>query len=161
MLAETYPIQVLLMTLSGLVNRHQADVIAYLVEENRVLKEQMKGRKLRLTDTQRRRLAARAKVLGRRSLNAMATIVTPDTLMRWHKRLIAAKWTYAAPKRAGRPGLMRRIKALIVRMAGMTPENESTAYESPTARESGTMDSPWHENDTHPIRSSRSSATRT
>ena len=56
MLAEIYPLQVLLMTFSGLVNRHQADVIAYLVEENRVLKEQMKDRKLRLTEDQRRRL---------------------------------------------------------------------------------------------------------
>ncbi|MFT7485638.1 MAG: putative transposase [Candidatus Paceibacteria bacterium] len=117
MLAETYPIRVLLMTFTGLVNRQPADVIAYLVEENRVLKEQMKGRKLRLTDDQRRRLAVKAKVLGRRTLNAMATIVTPDILMRWHKRLIAAKWTYAAPKHVGYPGLMRRIKVLIVRMA--------------------------------------------
>ncbi len=82
MLAETYPIQVLLMTLSGLVNRHQADVIGYLVEENRVLKEQMKGRKLRLNDDQRRRLAAKAKALGRKTLDKVATIVTPDTLMR-------------------------------------------------------------------------------
>ncbi len=117
MLAETYPIQVLLMTFSGLVNRHQADVIAYLVEENRVLKERVRGRALRLNDDQRRRLAAKAKLLGRKALNAVATIVTPDTLMRWHKRLIAAKWTYAAKKRVGRPGLMKRIKALIVRMA--------------------------------------------
>jgi hypothetical protein len=46
------------MTFSGPVNRHQADVIPYLVEENRVVKEQMKGRKLRLTDDQRRRLGA-------------------------------------------------------------------------------------------------------
>ena len=76
------------MTFAGLVNRHQADVIAYLVEENRVLKEQMKGRKLRLNDDQRRRLAAKAKLLGRKALNQVATIVTPDTLMRWH-RLIA------------------------------------------------------------------------
>ncbi len=44
MLADIYPLQVLLMTFSGLVNRHQADVIAYLVEEKRVLREQMKGR---------------------------------------------------------------------------------------------------------------------
>ncbi len=72
MLAETYPIQVLLMTFSGLVNRHQADVIAYLVEENRVLKERMRGRALQLNDDQRRRLAAKAKLLGRKALNAVA-----------------------------------------------------------------------------------------
>ena len=59
MLVELYPLRVLLMTCSGLVNRHQADVIAYLIEENRVLKEQLKGRRLRLNDGQRRRLAAK------------------------------------------------------------------------------------------------------
>jgi len=125
MLAATYPIQVLLMTFSGLVNRHQADVISYLVEENRVLKEQLRGRALRLNDDQRRRLAAKAKLLGRKALNAVATIVTPDTLMRWHRRLIAAKWTFEVKKRVGRPGLMKRIKELIVRMA---IENSSWGY---------------------------------
>ena len=117
MQAATYPIQFLLLTFSGWVSRHQADVVAYLVEENRILKEQLKGRQLRLTDDQRRRLAAKAKVLGRRALDRIATIVTPDTLMRWHRTLIAAKWTYPARKRVGRPGLMKAIKALIVRMA--------------------------------------------
>ena len=68
MKAETYPLQVLLWTFSGWVNRHQQDVIGYLVEENRVLKEQMKGRRLRLTDEQRRRLAAKGKRLGRKAL---------------------------------------------------------------------------------------------
>ncbi len=82
MLVPTYPLQVLLLTFSGLVNRHQADVIACRVEENCVLKE-LKGRNLRLTDDQRRRLAAKAKVLGRRALSQVATIVTPDTLLKW------------------------------------------------------------------------------
>ncbi len=124
MLAEIYPLQVLLLTVSGIVNRHQANVIAYLVEENRVLKEQMRGRSLRLTDDQRRRLAAKAKLLGRRALDSVATIVTPDTLMRWHRRLIALKWTYQT-RRVGRPGLMKAIAALIVRMAR---ENSSRGY---------------------------------
>jgi putative transposase len=118
---EFYPLRVLLLTLSGFVNRHQADVIAYLVEENRILKEQMKGRRIRLTDDQRHSLAAKAKVLGRRTLNHVASFVTPDTLMRWHRRLIAAKWTYKAKGRVGRPGLMKGIKALIIRMATENP----------------------------------------
>ena len=116
MKADTYPLQVLLWTVSGWVNRHQQDVIAYLVEENRVLKEQMKGRRLRLTDEQRRRLAAKGKRLGRKTLNQVATIVTPDTILRWHRRLIALNWTCEA-RRVGRPGIMKTIAALIVRMA--------------------------------------------
>ena len=101
MTAATLPLQLLVRTMSGWVNRHQQDVSAYLVEENRVLKEQLRGRKLRLTDDQRRRLAAKAKRLGRRAIDAVATLVTPDTLMRRHRRLIAWKWTYAS-KRVGR-----------------------------------------------------------
>jgi hypothetical protein len=66
MTADLYPLQVLLVTLAGWVNRHQQHVIEYLVEENRVLKEQMKGRRLRLTDDQRRRLAAKGRRVGRR-----------------------------------------------------------------------------------------------
>jgi transposase InsO family protein len=88
----------------------------HLVEENRVLKEQLEGRCLHLDDDQRRRLAAKAKRLGRKVLDRIATIVTPDTLMRWHRRLIALKWTYLA-RRIGRPRLMKAIAALIVRMA--------------------------------------------
>ncbi len=65
MRADIYPLQVLLATLAGWLNRHQQDVISYLVEENRVLKEQLKGKRLRLNDDQRRRLAAKAKRLGR------------------------------------------------------------------------------------------------
>ena len=124
MTAATLPLQLLLLTVSGWVHRHQQDVIAYLVEENRVLKEQLRGRRLRLTDDQRRRLAAKAKRLGRRALDAVATLVTPDTLMRWHRRLIAWKWTYVA-KRVGRPGLRRALATLIVRMAR---ENDRWGY---------------------------------
>ena len=124
MRADIYPLQVLLASLAGWLNRHQQDVIAYLVEENRVLKEQLKGKRLRLNDGQRRRLAAKAKRLGRQVLNRIATIVTPDTLMRWHRRLIALKWTFKT-HRVGRPGLMKAIAALIVRMAR---ENSGWGY---------------------------------
>jgi hypothetical protein len=53
MTADVYPLQVLLVTVAGWVNRHQQHVIEYLIEENRVLKAQLTGRRLRLTDDQR------------------------------------------------------------------------------------------------------------
>jgi hypothetical protein len=89
MKADLYPLQVLLVTLAGWVNRHQQHVIEYLGEENRVLREQVKGRRLRLTDDQRRRLAAKGRRVGRRVLRQVATLVTPDTILRWHRQLIA------------------------------------------------------------------------
>jgi len=81
MRADFYPLQMLLFAVSGWVNRHQQDITAYLVEENRVLKEQLKGRKLRLSDVQRRRLAAKAKRLGRQSLNRGATPNPDESFM--------------------------------------------------------------------------------
>jgi transposase InsO family protein len=122
-MADLYPLQLLLLTFSGLINRRQQEVIEYLIEENRVLREQLKGRKLRLNDDQRRRLAEKGKKLGRRLLSQVITIVTPDTLLRWHRELIRAKWTYN--KRVGRPGVMKVIRKLIVRMA---KENSSWGY---------------------------------
>ena len=101
--ANLTPFRVLLATLAGWVNRHQQHVIEYLVEENRVLKDQVKGRRLRLSDNQRRRLAAKGHRLGRRILRPMATIVTPDTILRWHRQLIAQKWTFT-PNRPAAPG---------------------------------------------------------
>ena len=120
MTADLYPLQVLLVTLAGWVNRHQQHVIEYLVEENRVLKGQLEGRRPRLTDDQRRRLAAKGRRLGRRVLRQVATIVTPDTILRWHRQLIARKWTFT-PKRPGRPGIMQEISSLILRMATENP----------------------------------------
>ena len=91
-----------------------------MVEENRVLKDQLKGRRPRLTDDQRRRRAAKGRRLGRRVLSQVATIVTPDTIRRWHRRLMARKGLFP-PRRPGRPGIMKAISALIVRMATENP----------------------------------------
>ena len=92
--------------------------MAYLVEENRILRGQLVGR-LRLTDDERRRLAVRGHRLGRRALGDVATIVTPDTILRWHRQLIARKWTYAkGPQRAG---VLQEIRRLVVRMAEENP----------------------------------------
>jgi putative transposase len=110
----------LLVSLAGWINRYQQHVIEYLVEKNRVLREQLKRHRLRLKDDQRRRLAAKGHRLGRRLLSRVVTIVTPDTIVRWHRRLIAEKWTYPR-KQPGRPRTMKKIARLIVRMATENP----------------------------------------
>ena len=81
--ADLYPLQMLLLTFSGWVNRQQQDVIEYLVEENRVLKEQLAGRRLRLNDEQRRRLAAKGKRLGRRILKDQGIEPAPQRPTSW------------------------------------------------------------------------------
>src|SRR5437879_11676754 len=86
------PFRLLLISVAGWLGQQQRDVIDYLQEENRVLREQLGNKRLRLSDDQRRRLAAKAKKLGRRILRQVATIVTPDTLLAWHRKLAASKY---------------------------------------------------------------------
>ena len=85
-------IKFLLLAVAGWVNREQQAVIEYLREENRILKGKVPaGRRIRFTDAERRRLAERAKAIRRRLLREIETIVTPDTLMRWYRQLVANK----------------------------------------------------------------------
>ena len=83
------PFQFLLVSIAGWMNQGQQQVIEYLREENRVLREQLGNRRILFNDDQRRRLAARAKRLGRKLLAEVATLVTPATLLAWHRKLIA------------------------------------------------------------------------
>jgi len=119
------PFHLLVIALSGWLNRQQQAVIAYRIEENRVLKEQLEGQRLRFTDEQRIRLGVKAKVLGRRSLDELETLVTPDTLLAWHRKLIAKKWTFAR-QGPGRPRVAQEITDLVLRMAR---ENTSWGYD--------------------------------
>ncbi len=119
------PLQLLLLMFSGWVNRHQQKVIDYLLEENRVLRELHKGKRLRLNDRQRQRLARKGKLLGRKLLFKFATIVTPDTILAWHRKLIAQKWTYSR-QGPGRPPVTKPIIDLVVRMS---LENRSWGYD--------------------------------
>ena len=107
------------------MNQRQLQAIDYLREENRVLREQLGDRRLRLTDDQRRRLAAKAKGLGRKILSEMATIVTPETLLAWHRRLIAEKYDGRGRRAPGRPRTAGELEALVVRMA---EENRDWGY---------------------------------
>src|SRR5947208_15264181 len=92
-------LQLRLTMLAGWMQRHQQHVIAYLQEENRVLKAHLGGRRLRLTDTDRRRLAALAHPLGRKSLHEVATLVTPDTLLPLYRQHIAPKFDASTERR--------------------------------------------------------------
>ena len=115
-------LQCLVLTFAGWVNRHQDDLIAYLREENRVLREHLGPRPLRLTDAQRRRLAVRGQKLGRRVWMQVAGIVTPDTILRWYRRVIAQTYDGSARRSRGRPMPRRDVAALVVRLAVENPQ---------------------------------------
>src|SRR5205814_10117492 len=97
------PLAFVVIFFAGWVNRQQQAVIDYLLEENRVLRAAHAPRRLRLTDDQRRRLAAKGKVLGRRRLAGIVGIVTPDTILRWYSKLVAQKYDGSKTRRPGRP----------------------------------------------------------
>ncbi len=119
-------LHILIAMIAGWLQRHQQHVIAYLHEENRVLKAHLDGHRLRLTDTERRRLAALAHPLGRKRLTEVATLATPDTLMRWYQRLVAQKFDGSKKRRPlGRPRVAEEVEQLVMRMA---EENPSWGY---------------------------------
>jgi putative transposase len=120
-LMNALPLQFLMLVFAGWVNRHQQDVIEYLQEENRVLRGQLSGKRLRFTDQQRRRLAAKAKQVGRKGLFEIETLVTPDTLLRWHRKLIARKYDGSRRRSPGRPRTAAEIGELVLLMARENP----------------------------------------
>jgi putative transposase len=99
------------------VNRHQLTVIAFLQAENQLLKHRLRGKRMRFGDAERALLARKAKAVGREALLELDTLVTPDPLMRWHRRLVAQNWDLTQRHCPGRPGIIPEIAQLIVRMA--------------------------------------------
>src|SRR5262249_35935411 len=73
------------------IARHQERTIAYLKEENRALRDQL-GTRVRLTDSERRRLARLGKALGRKTLQQVASIASPETILRWYRELVAGRY---------------------------------------------------------------------
>jgi hypothetical protein len=108
------------VVLSGWVNHHQQTIIENLIEENRVFKQQLHGRCLRLSDKDRRRLAVKAKALDGSVLDEIANPMTPDTLRSRYRHLIARIWTYQR-KGPGRPYITKGIIELLLHMAGENP----------------------------------------
>ena len=111
------PFQFLLVAVAGWMNQRQQQVIEYLREENRVLREQLGNHRILFNDDQRRRLAVRAKRLGRKLLAEVATLVTPNTLFAWHRKLIAQKYDGHEKRGSGRPGTDKELESLVIRMA--------------------------------------------
>ena len=119
------PIQIWVIALAGGIDRKQQAAIEYLLAENRILKGQCKGKRIQLSDSQRRLLAAKAKAVGRKMLRDMETRVTPDTLLSWHRKLIARKWKHEQ-KQVGRPRISQEVIDLVVRFAR---ENTTWGYD--------------------------------
>ena len=116
-----FHLQFLLLVLAGRIKRHQQAVITYLQAENQSLRGQLGKKRIRWTDTQRRRLAEKARAIGRSTLASVCTIVTPDTLLRWYRNLVAAKYDGSKDRGPGRPGTKPIIAKLVARMAREDP----------------------------------------
>ena len=116
----------LLAYITGTVDQELLVRNEYLVTENRILRHQIKGR-LRLTDGERKTLAAIGQKLGKQALQDVAPIVKPDPILAWHRTLVAQKCD-GSPQRKppGRPTLDQKVEALVVRMAR---ENRSWGYD--------------------------------
>jgi putative transposase len=99
---------------------------AYLVTENRVLRNQIKGR-VCLTDGERKTLAEIGKQLSKQTLAEVATIVRPETILAWHRKLVAQKFDGSQQRKAlGLPKVNKALEDLVVRMAR---ENRSWGYD--------------------------------
>lgn len=115
-----------LLSLAGWMNRQQQDVIEYLQEEIKVLKEQQGSKRPRFTDGQRVRLARKAKKIRFGRLKEIASVVTPQTLLAWHRKLIAKKYDGSGNRRrVGRPPTREELRALVIKMA---EENRGWGY---------------------------------
>ena len=121
------PWQLFVLILVGWVQREQQKIIEfYQAELKSVMKAQGKKRLL-LTDDQRRLLAVKGKALGRKTLLELTTIVTPDTILRWHRTLVAQKWDYSGRRKSvGRPRVGQEIVDLVLRFAR---ENTTWGYD--------------------------------
>src|ERR1035438_4865090 len=120
------PFAFMVLCLAGWMNRNQQDIIEYLQEEVRVLRE-MLGKKPCFNDDQRRRLASKGNRLGRKALNRFASLVTPNTLLAWHRRLVALKYDSSKLRNLGRPRTKTEIEELILQLAR---ENRTWGYTS-------------------------------
>src|SRR5215510_16025496 len=116
----------LLAHITGTVDQELLLRNEYLVTENRILRHQIPGR-VRLSDGERKTLAEIGQKLGKQALADVATSVKPDTILGWHRTLVAQKFDGSQQRKTpGRPPIDQELEALIVRMA---QENRSWGYD--------------------------------
>jgi putative transposase len=121
------PWQLLFVVFCGWVHRRQTEIIEFQDAEIRSLLQKFGKKRILLNDDQRRLLAVKGKSIGRKALLELTTIVTPDTILRWHRELVAKKWDYSDRRTAvGRPRVKRETVDLVLRMAR---ENPSWGYD--------------------------------
>lgn len=118
------PWQLLLMILAGWVNEQQQQIIEFQRTEIDVLKEKLGKKQILLNDDQRRRLAVKGKVLGRKVMEEIGCLFTPDTILRWHRQLVAQKWDHSdkREKKPGRPPISEEIVELVLKLARENPD---------------------------------------
>ena len=118
------PWQLFFLVLSAWVNRYQQQTIDFYISQTKALLESQGKKRILLNDDQRRMLAVKGKALGRKALSELTTIVTPDTILRWHRELVAQKWDYTdrRKKKPGRPAISDEVKQLVLRMAKENPD---------------------------------------
>ena len=116
-----HPIKLTLLALAGWFERRHEASIAYLKEENRVLRKALGTRRVKLTDRDRRRLAVKGRRLGRKLLKDLATIASPDTILAWHRRLVARRSKSSVAAATGRPPTDEGIRNLVLRLAQENP----------------------------------------
>lgn len=115
---QVKPLEMLLVMLAGWINRQQQEAIEYLKEENKILREKLGGKRILLTDSQRKRLAILGKRLGRELLGQVCCAFSPDTLLKWHRKLVARKYDGSKNRsKYGRPRISDELKQLIIDMA--------------------------------------------
>jgi putative transposase len=113
----------MLAWVTGKIDEQLRLKVEYLAAENRILRDQILGRP-RLTDRQRVTLATIGKQLGRDALETVASIVTPETILRWHRDLVAKKFDATVARKArgvGRPPVEAAFVDLVLRMARENP----------------------------------------
>jgi hypothetical protein len=107
----------LLVMMAGWLNRHQQDVIEYVKEENKILREKLGNKRILLNDRQKMRLSRLGKRLGRKVLEDACCIFSPDTILRWHRSLVAKKYDGSKNRKPGRKRITLELEQLIIMFA--------------------------------------------